>query len=378
MADQSTIEWTEATWNVATGCTRVSAGCDHCYIERTIPFRIAGRRFDQAGVGGTTGVLLHPERLNKPLHWRQPRRMFVNSLADLFHDAIPDGFIADVFAVMARTQQHTYQLLTKRHARMRSLLSSETFRDAVTSRLQVGEPGFLTELLAWPLPNVWLGVSVETQQWADTRIPALLDTPAAIRWISAEPLLGPVRLADGWLTQLRAVRPGLDWVVVGGESGPGARPMHPDWARDLRDQCTAAGVPYFFKQWGEWRPLLAGEPPYEVGRTACLSDDGTVEPWTATSGPEWCYPNESDGTVMRRTGKHTAGRGLDGRTWDEYPHLVTAGCPWCRGEAPDAGLDPCTCIVRCQSAWCPITHTQGDQPGPSRGGQPGQQAPETA
>ncbi|MGV7864064.1 DUF5131 family protein, partial [Mycobacterium kansasii] len=203
MAEHTHIEWTEATWNVISGCTRVSPGCDHCYIERTPPFRMARRRFDGDGIGSTTGVILHPERLEIPLHWRKPRRIFVCSLADLFHDEVSDNFIAHVFAVMQSCAAHTFQVLTKRHARMRALLNSDEFWSAVTDfgTIVMGQRPSRPQY--WPdegarnkyLPNVWVGVTAENQQWADIRIPALLDTPAVVRWLSAEPLLGPLDLA---------------------------------------------------------------------------------------------------------------------------------------------------------------------------------------
>lgn len=284
------IEWTDATWNPVTGCTKVSEGCLNCYIERTPPFRMAHRKFDKPGIGGATGVKLYSDRLAMPLRWRKPRRVFVNSLSDLFHEHIPDAFIAETFAVMAMAGQHTFQILTKRPGRMRSLLAgarSNGFMDRMaTAVLARGGRGGVE----WPLRNVWLGVSVESQKWADVRIPLLLNTPAAVRWLSCEPLLGPVQLpfvdetdhctCYGGSTIYGheprcGMEPGpawgnLHWVVVGGESGPGARPMEPEWAWSLRDQCVLAGVPFFFKQWG--------------GRTPKAN-----------------------------------GRELDGRMWDEYP-----------------------------------------------------------
>jgi protein gp37 len=272
MSDQTRIEWTDATWNPVTGCTKVSPGCTHCYAETFAErFRnVPGHHFENG-----FDLTLRPERLRIPMHWRRPRRVFVNSMSDLFHADIPDRFIAAVFAVMAMTPQHTYQVLTKRHARMRALLSDPLFPHTVCEAgrdLAGSQQGWLAagRMFAGPLPNIWLGVSVETQQWADIRMPALLDTPAAVRWVSCEPLLGPVDLAS-WLThaQLRSPRPA--WVVVGGESGHHARPMHPDWARAIRDLCVAARVPFLFKQWG--------------GRTP-----------------------------------KAGGRLLDGRTWDQYPH----------------------------------------------------------
>lgn len=279
MAEYSAIEWTDATWNPVTGCSAVSSGCDHCYARR-ITERFGGR-------GAFDTVRLHPERLDKPLRWRKPRRVFVNSMSDLFHDDVATEFIAHVFAVMALSSRHAYQVLTKRHGRMRTVLSSEDFREAVAEhatdiighmpphlgawRLDLGgqrlagDSGLGGDWTAtptphgnlwsppWPLPNVWLGVSAETQKWANIRIPALLDTPATVRFVSAEPLLGPINLYR-WLDD----PPGLDWVIAGGESGPHARPIRPEWVRSLRDQCTTAGAPFFFKQWGGRTPKAGG------------------------------------------------------------------------------------------------------------------------
>jgi protein gp37 len=259
VADKSSIEWTDATWNPVTGCTKVSLGCDHCYAERIV------ERFK--GKGAFENVTLNEERLEAPLRWRKPRRVFVNSMSDLFHESVPDRYIADVFAVMALAKQHTFQVLTKRHGRMRSLLRRKAFRTGVQRaalKRAGGEAPWLVEPW-WPLRNVWLGVSVEDQKWADIRVPALLDTPAAVRFLSCEPLLGPVDILHPYLVPGpdcacerggSVCDPTIDWVIAGGESGPGARPMHPDWARSLRDQCLAAGVPYFFKQTGS---LLARE-----------------------------------------------------------------------------------------------------------------------
>jgi protein gp37 len=237
MADASKIEWTDATWNPVTGCAKVSPGCDHCYAE-TFANRwrgIPGHHFENG-----FDVQLRPERLDQPLRWKRPRRVFVNSMSDLFHKDVPDSFIAEAFSVMARAQQHTFQLLTKRHARMKALLSRPSFRDNLA---HWGAP--------WPLPNVWLGVSAEDQHWANLRIPGLLHTPAAIRFVSAEPLLGPVDL-----TGMCAI----DWLIIGGESGPGARPMDLEWARSLVWQCQAGELPVHVKQLGSvlGRQLGAG------------------------------------------------------------------------------------------------------------------------
>ena len=251
--------------------------------------------------------------------------MFVCSLADLFHDDVPDEYIARVFAVMALTPEVTYQVLTKRPARMRALLASGTFAGMVWR--DVDDP-------SWPLPNVWMGVTVEDQERADQRIPILLDTPAAVRWLSCEPLLGPVDLDATGMgvtgTSGPESRPSaVDWVVAGGESGPNARPMHPSWARSLRDQCATAGVPFLFKQWGEWAPdewidedgcRHVGRKPeardskslvmHPAGMTA-LTPDNPFDPWEH-GHPCWH-------TVMRRVGKKRAGRLLDGAQHDGYP-----------------------------------------------------------
>ena len=294
MADTA-IEWATKVWNPTTGCDRVTPGCDHCYAL-TMAKRLKGMgstKYQTDGDPRTSGpgfgLAIHEDTLGIPLGWRKPQRIFVNSMSDLFHADVPDEFIARVWAVMASAPRHTFQVLTKRHGRMRSLLSSEEFRLAVQRRIPHAgaSPYVAAYWKTWPLPNVWLGVSVEDQKRADLRIPALLDTPSAARWLSCEPLLGPVDvingLGDGWLT-------GIDWIVAGGESGPGSRPMHPDWARSLRDQCQVAGVPFLFKQWGSHRPSAVGS----------IVRGGVRFPMVPAS-------------------KRAAGRVLDGRTWDEYP-----------------------------------------------------------
>lgn len=309
VSEKTSIAWTQATWSPVSGCTRVSEGCLHCYIERTTPFRVAHRRFDGTGLNATTGVQFHPERLGIPLRWRKPKRIFVCSMADLFHHEVSDDRIAEVFAVMACNYlwdrpTHTFQVLTKRHARMRSLLSSEQFR-ATVARIAAGMTGDSDAdnvhdavfYHYWPLPNVWLGVTAENQSWFEIRTEALRTTPAAVRWASLEPLLSHVDIGylDGPGTAA-----GMDWLVVGGESGPGARPMHPDWARSLRDQCVAAGVPFVFKQWGEWTPQAGHRyADFEV-----LDGD--------------------PGAFVMRVGTKRAGRELDGRIWDQYPEAAVA------------------------------------------------------
>ena len=209
------IEWTDATWNPVTGCHKISPGCKHCYAERM------SKRLHAAGMpkyrNGFTVVTTHPDALDIPLRWRKPRAIFVNSMSDLFHDAVPDDFIRQVFAVMTQAHWHRYQVLTKRPERLLAL----------------------NETLPWP-PQVWLGVSVESDRYVG-RIDLLRQTDAAVKFLSLEPLLGPLPSLN---------LDGIDWVIVGGESGPGARPMQREWAADIRDQCLAAGVPFHFKQWG--------------------------------------------------------------------------------------------------------------------------------
>lgn len=311
MSDKTGIEWTDATWNPVWGCTPVSPGCDHCYAETLVNGRLA-----HLHPGGFGVVRLRPEQLDKPLRWRRPRRIFVNSMSDLFHDDIPDEYIARVFAVMALARQHTFQVLTKRHGRMRSLLASEAFEAAVFDACEGRFEGYF----GLPLPNVWLGVSVENQQWANIRIPALLETPAAVRFLSCEPLLGSVSLFANTKIDTGTL---VDWVIVGGESGPKARPMHPEWARGLRDECLEHGIPFHFKQRGEWTWNEPGQfrvPPkpftervavmHQAGMTA-MTKGNPFDPFER-GHPFWT-------TRITRVGKKYAGRELDGRTWDEFP-----------------------------------------------------------
>jgi protein gp37 len=247
MGETTGIQWTDSTWNPVTGCTRVSPGCDHCYIERQPPFRMHGRQFSGAETGATTGVLLHPDRLEWPFRTGKRAlgpRVFVCSLADLFHEDVPDAFIAQVFAVMAMTPDKTYQILTKRPARMGALLRSDSFALSVAATLDGrGADAYCTGPEPdEPLRNVWLGVSAENQKWYDIRAPHLTRTPAEVRFISYEPALGPIGIWQ-WAEQ-------LDWVIVGGESGPGARPFDPYWARRVRAQCVASDTAFFMKQMG--------------------------------------------------------------------------------------------------------------------------------
>lgn len=364
MSDNTGIEWADATWNPVIGCTKVSAGCDNCYAIKTATRmqanpnpKISAAYAGTAAAGEWTDqVNLLSDRLTIPLAWTKPRKVFVNSQSDLFHRNVPDRFIAEVFAVMALAGQHTFQLLTKRHGRMRSLLSSVPFQNMVALHVEMRLSLRSTYEHVWPLPNVWLGVSVEDQATANVRIPALLDTPAAIRWLSMEPLLARVDLRrierNAW-TPARTVLepvldrdtgdvlvPAIDWVVVGGESGPKARPMHPAWASELRDVCNAAKVPFLFKQWGEWSPMapLDKDGRYDFTGAHTLSILGTLyDPHDLAYGPpsgprygEALHENYEAGrkglggirlTNMYRVGKKAAGRELehDGTTWDQYP-----------------------------------------------------------
>lgn len=240
MSDGSSIEWTEATWNPVTGCTKVSPGCAHCYAETFAErFRgVAGHPYENG-----FDLQLRPERLELPLGWSRPRKIFVNSMSDLFHEEVPDQFIEAVFDTMVRAEWHQFQVLTKRPERAARLAGR----------------------LPWPR-NVWMGTSVENQRWT-SRIDELRELPAHIRFLSCEPLLGPLHL------DLR----GIDWVIVGGESGPGARPMKEAWANAIRSQCEHAGVAFFFKQWG------------------AFNCEG------------------------KRVGKGKAGRELGGRVWSQLP-----------------------------------------------------------
>jgi protein gp37 len=255
---ETTIEWTDAVWNPVTGCNKVSPGCSRCYAE-TID-----HRFDHDNVGklpwafpasrGGRGVTLHPERLEQPLHWKKSRRVFVNSMSDLFHEDVPDVFIDQVFGIMDGCRRHTFQVLTKRPDRMLPYLTALNNQRIDRGAAAAQGLDFVHRLdPIYPLPNVWLGVSVENQLWAERRIPLLLQTPAAVRFLSCEPLLGPLDLTNALeLSSTWGTR--CNWVITGGESGPKARPMHPDWARSIRDQCQAAGVPFFYKQGNGPRP----------------------------------------------------------------------------------------------------------------------------
>lgn len=364
MGDKSRIEWTDATWTpirarrldtgkVGVHCEKVSEACKNCYAERlnlrNLPAHGTGLEFNVLN-RQKVEVFVDENILLQPLRWKRGRRIFVCSQTDLFGEFVPDEMIDRVFAVMALCPHHTFQVLTKRPERMLAWMTSPRPLTTVDSDVahfaeHIGRIVFDSRgsdklnyfgcaagtdvsnrrrFPGWPLPHVWLGVTVEDQPRADERIPLLLRTPAAVRFVSAEPLLGPIDLdrcyrehgPDGLCDHEDS---GLDWVIAGGESGPGARPTHPDWFRSLRDQCVAAGVPYFFKQWGDWAPLDQlpqehGIKKNSIGPERCrwVHEDGRV---TGIG----C--GEQPGNLAVHVGKRAAGRLLDGREWSEFPEV---------------------------------------------------------
>jgi len=407
MADSTPIEWTDATWNPITGCSVISPGCTNCYAMRLAGTRMkthpsrAGLTVDsKAGPVWNGQVRLNEQWLTQPLQWNRPRMIFVCAHADLFHEAVPDEWIDRVFAIMALAPQHQFQVLTKRSRRMREYMEKSCGRIAdrvmaLRRETGIGKGNPVAPLpngklgSPWfPLSNVWLGVSAEDQRRADERIPDLLATPAAIRWLSAEPLLGELNL-EPWLApevfchgcddgegygnrcSSRAIPRNeqcpyryavqivtergpfdehgtpahvdcevrtLDWVVAGGESGPGARPMHPDWARSLRDQCAAAGVPFLFKQWGNWLPVCAMDEdqidacyhPAPESHPDCTRREKIAsvvlhKNGTALSGSArysfGAYAQGSGAMMMWPVGKKAAGRLLDGIEHNALPAI---------------------------------------------------------
>ena len=291
MGSKSKIEWTDATWNPVTGCDKVSTGCKNCYAEKYL------KRFH--GDNGFA-VTLHENRLSKPDTWKNPRIIFVCSLGDLFHEDVPFNFIDKIFSVIERNKRHTFIILTKRPE---------------NAKVYYDDRG-----ISKPYLNVWFGISAENQETADIRVPVLLQIPAIVRFVSAEPLLGYINLSKikiGDISYIDALKgfgygemvPGhsifyhrISWVIVGGESGNKARPMHPDWAISLRNQCDSAGIPFFFKQWGEWAPahsLQCNFPEFK-GKTWYVFDPGTS---------------------VCKIGKKKAGNKLDGKVYNEHPKI---------------------------------------------------------
>lgn len=353
---ETAIEWTERTWNPIVGCSIVSPGCTNCYAMKM------ARRLDLMGVAHYAGLTqqtkagavwtgklaLAPEHvLLEPLRRRKPTTYFVNSMGDLFHEAVPDAWVDRVFAVMALAPHHTFQVLTKRAARMRefvtSLHAARALAPIAWHLVKDIELAPRDMTLARTLPNVWLGVSAEDQKRADERIPELLATPAAVHFASNEPALGPVdytrlQLSYGrWLNALTGelwtpghagensftIRgPKLDWIIVGGESGPGARPMHPDWPRQIRDQCAAAGTAFFFKQWGNWFPLVdrdKDDPDWRLDYSRRYSDDLPGIAWLNIAGGRGFHGDRFH--IMGRGMKATAGRFLDGVEHNAMPEV---------------------------------------------------------
>lgn len=260
-ATRTGIEYVNSTWNPVTGCTPISEGCKNCYARRLAEGRLRGRYGYPAEL--PFHPMTHSDKLRQPLYWRKPRRIFVCSMGDLFHESISVGFIDCVLAVTALAPQHTYVILTKRPGQALAQLGGNCRNRVLARYAKLGGDAEAHPIMSnagWPLPNVWLGVTAENQATADERIPLLLQTPAAVRFVSCEPLLGPLTLP------VEAMNPKglcgetaqyqwedgkrIDWVIVGGETGPGARLMHPHWLRAIRDQCRQAGVPFFFKRWG--------------------------------------------------------------------------------------------------------------------------------
>lgn len=370
------IEWTDVTWNPTRGCRRVSPGCEHCYAERQA-IRMSGEggayeglvKLTSKGPRWTGKGRLVPSVLAQPLRWRKPRRVFVDSMSDLFFEPFSFEEIAAVFGVMAACPQHTFQVLTKRPARALEFFnwaaslptaSGHSWRDGAPVVGYLGEYAIKATsgkcnvwldgaLPPWPLPNVILMVSVEDQPRADERIPLLFQCPAAVYGLSVEPMLGPVDLSryllpcdhvawsgdEGPVAALGRMprrwrcdgcglvrdadadppaTPGIDWVIGGGESGHGARPMHPDWARALRDQCVGARVPFFFKQWGAWRTIW-DEAEDPDGRS--VPDSRGNRRVVNLAGGHGFHGDRV--TIVEQVGKKIAGRLLDGREWNEVP-----------------------------------------------------------
>lgn len=372
MADNTPIEWADATVNAINGCSILSPGCIRCYAMKLAGTRLRNHPSregltDQTKTGpvwnGT--VRLHEPALLQPLRWKRPRVIFWNAHGDTFHDAVPDEWIDRMFAVMALTPQHKHLVLTKRAARMRAYFDRTGDLDAlarILNQMDAISPQGSRAFDRFPFPNVWLGVSVEDQARADERIPDLLATPAAGRFLSCEPLLGPVNLHK-YLLGFPAGHPaacacghghgfcrcpnygrvsprchhkdcdcpgfrkaegsdGLHGIIVGGESGPGARPMHPDWARSLRDQCAAAGVDFHFKQWGEWLPWEPEQIPCWRSQSGETIDRHELPDFNDTSLKGWgdtLLYEGSDICVHQRVGKKAAGRALDGLNHDALP-----------------------------------------------------------
>lgn len=380
MADNSKIEWTDASWNpllardLVTGklgwhCELASEGCKHCYAQtlngRMLPHRGTGHPYTRSS-RDKVEMLLHDPTLCQPFGWRRPRMIFVCSMTDLFGEFVPFQLIDQMMAVMASCRRHTFQVLTKRPERALQYFTENPWNDVILRVLQLRDArplkapydwldGFasvyrITEQesaagkewpgrlpLRWPLPNVWIGTSVENQKWADVRIDQLVQCPAWLHYVSYEPALGGVDFSR-WL--LRAGRQ-LDWIIAGGESGRDGSPAHPDWFRSARDQCVKAGAAFFFKQWGQWWPKHpvygdtdrvdrfedADEHPNSkwVEHTETVLQRNGFQPCGMTRDEHWIHhqpePQQNPWWFLY-TGKKTAGRLLDGQTWDQMPKVA--------------------------------------------------------
>ena len=363
MGQNSSIEWTEDTWNPLAGCKEISPGCTNCYAAKMAKrleamgqkkYKGTTRTLANGKVVWTNKINLSQADLQIPLKRKKPTIYFVNSMSDLFHEDVPDEFIDAVFAVMALSGQHTFQVLTKRSERMRDymLARAESMAPWETAARKLGRTLVSAGVSLCPVPpsNVWLGVSVEDQQRAEERIPHLLATPAFVRFLSCEPLLGSLNLQP-WLNSFHCEGCGkianeachredccrapkishdLNWVIVGGESGNESRPMHPYWARSIRDQCVAACLPFFFKQHGEFLASdeadLCGDDVLGKGKQGKMNHW-----WMARDGQVWkeheAYPKSDERErrgieLLVRVGKHAAGRTLDGMIWDQMPTFM--------------------------------------------------------
>ena len=299
---KTNIEWCKRpgtlpeVWNVVTGCTKVSQGCKNCYAE-VMHKRLQKMMPTKYNHEFLTGAVEHSDLLTLPLKWKKPRTVFVNSMSDLFHEKVSFEFINSVFTVMADCDKHTFIILTKRPERILEFIQWKKKQ--------------LMQITWMPSDNVWIGVSVEDQKTANERIPILLKIPSTIRFLSCEPLLGDINIADA--TKTSVIAKGfsylnfqtIDWVIVGGESGKNARPMHPDWAISIKNQCKAANVPFFFKQWGEWGKIKPGQigKPYFPNKLASV-DDGN-----------------KNFVEMVKYGKHNTGNELHGNIYQEFPKV---------------------------------------------------------
>ncbi len=356
MSDKTGIEWTDATWNAIRGCTRVSEGCRNCYAEGVaarfsgpgLPYEGLARRTSSGEPRWTGEVRVVDSHLHDPIRWKRPRKIFVNSMSDLFHEKVATADIDHILTVMLLTPRHTFQVLTKRPERMQQYLSDPMLYGrvlAIANKLRAMWPALqlvgISDPSTMPAPWIWWGVSVENQAAADERIPLLLQTPAAVRFLSCEPLLGHVDVSR-WLRYILQTNDGrwlhntdagvesvggiwrhpLDWVIAGGESGANARPCHPAWLQSLRDQCAAASKPvaFFLKQWGEWKDSSDEEPVKSGSEDRIMLASGEVIGagfgQHGSVAEDW---KERGAAWMTRVGKKAAGATLDGREHREFP-----------------------------------------------------------